>query len=57
MRRVVRTVAKLDVERADRVLEMTGVDPECRPETLSPEDFARLLRAIKAAQRSRDQGL
>ena len=47
MRRVVRTVAKLDVERAERVLEVAGVDPECRPETLSPEDFARLLHAIK----------
>ena len=47
MRRVVRTVAKLDVERADQVLEMARVDPECRPETLSPEDFARLLQAIR----------
>jgi 16S rRNA (adenine1518-N6/adenine1519-N6)-dimethyltransferase len=46
MRRVVRTIAHLDVERADRVLEAAGVDPECRPETLSPEDFARLLRAM-----------
>jgi 16S rRNA (adenine1518-N6/adenine1519-N6)-dimethyltransferase len=46
MRRVVRTVAKLDVERADHVLAVAGVDPECRPETLSPEDFARLMRAI-----------
>jgi len=50
MRRVVRTVAHLDVERADRVLELAGVDPECRPETLSPEDFARLLRAIKGVR-------
>ena len=49
MRRVVRTVAKLDVERADRALEVAGVDPECRPETLSPEDFARLLQALKSA--------
>lgn len=47
MRRVVRTIEKLDVERADRVLDLAGVDPECRPETLSPEDFARLLHAIK----------
>ena len=52
MRRVVRTVAKLDVERADRVLEIAGVDPECRPETLSPEDFARLLRAIATGRGS-----
>jgi 16S rRNA (adenine1518-N6/adenine1519-N6)-dimethyltransferase len=47
MRRVVRTMARLDVERAERVLEVAGVDPECRPETLSPEDFARLLHAIR----------
>ena len=50
MRRVVRTVGKLDVERAERVLETAGIDPECRPETLSPEDFARLLRAIKGVR-------
>ena len=47
MRRVVRTVAKLEVERAERVLDLAGVDPECRPETLSPGEFARLLHAIK----------
>jgi len=53
MRRVVRTVEKLDVERAERVLELAGVDPECRPETLSPEEFARLLHAIKRIKGAR----
>jgi 16S rRNA (adenine1518-N6/adenine1519-N6)-dimethyltransferase len=48
MRRVVRTIAHLDVAAADQVLAAAAIDPEVRPETLSPEDFARLLRAIKA---------
>ncbi len=48
MRRVVRTVAHLGVDTADQVLAAAAIDPEVRPETLSPEDFARLLRAIDA---------
>jgi 16S rRNA (adenine1518-N6/adenine1519-N6)-dimethyltransferase len=52
MRRVVRTVGHLDVHAADQVLTAAGIDPEVRPETLSPEDFARLLRAMK----DEDQG-
>ena len=48
MRRVVRTVTHLGVDAADRVLAAASIDPECRPETLSPEDFARLLHAITA---------
>jgi 16S rRNA (adenine1518-N6/adenine1519-N6)-dimethyltransferase len=47
MRRVVRTVTHLGVDAADQVLAAAAIDPEVRPETLSPEDFARLLRAIK----------
>jgi 16S rRNA (adenine1518-N6/adenine1519-N6)-dimethyltransferase len=45
MRRVIRTVARLDAERADTILAAAGVEAEARPETLSPEDFARVLRA------------
>lgn len=45
MRRVVRSLLNLDVERADRLLEMAHVDPEVRPETLSPTQFVALLRA------------
>jgi 16S rRNA (adenine1518-N6/adenine1519-N6)-dimethyltransferase len=45
MRRVMRTVANLDAEAADRMLAVASIDPESRPETLSPEDFARLLVA------------
>jgi 16S rRNA (adenine1518-N6/adenine1519-N6)-dimethyltransferase len=48
MRRVVRTVAHLGVDAADRVLSTAAIDPEVRPETLSAEDFARLLQAIDA---------
>ena len=51
MRRVVRTVTHLGVEVADHVLAAASIDPECRPETLSPEDFARLLHAIRFSGR------
>ncbi len=48
MRRVIRTVGRFDAERADAVLAAAGVEPEARPETLSPEAFARVLRATVA---------
>jgi 16S rRNA (adenine1518-N6/adenine1519-N6)-dimethyltransferase len=48
MRRVVRTIAHLDVDASDGVLAEAGIDPECRPETLAPEDFAKLLAALQA---------
>lgn len=44
--RVVRTVASLDAERAGKVIEVCGLDPMARPETLSPEQFAVLVRAL-----------
>jgi 16S rRNA (adenine1518-N6/adenine1519-N6)-dimethyltransferase len=47
MRRVVRSLYALDVETADAVLERAEIDPEVRPETLSPAQFAALLRAAK----------
>jgi len=46
MRRVLRSVYNLDVERADALLGRAGIDGEVRPETLSPADFVRLLRAV-----------
>ena len=44
MRRVMRTVKAWDAPRAEAVLARAGIDPEARPETLSPDDFLRLLR-------------
>ncbi|HEY2067357.1 MAG TPA: 16S rRNA (adenine(1518)-N(6)/adenine(1519)-N(6))-dimethyltransferase RsmA [Gemmatimonadaceae bacterium] len=46
MRRVVRSLRSLDVEAADAVLKAAVIDPEARPETLSPAQFAALLRAL-----------
>jgi 16S rRNA (adenine1518-N6/adenine1519-N6)-dimethyltransferase len=45
MRRVLRTVRGWDAARADAALEGAGIEPAARPEVLSAEDFARLLRA------------
>jgi 16S rRNA (adenine1518-N6/adenine1519-N6)-dimethyltransferase len=47
MRRVLRSLYSLDVASADRLLDKAGIDGEVRPETLSPEQFAGLLRAVK----------
>jgi 16S rRNA (adenine1518-N6/adenine1519-N6)-dimethyltransferase len=44
MRRVLRTVKAWDADRADVALKAAAIDPEARPETLSPADFLRLLR-------------
>ncbi len=49
MRRVMRTVRGWSAEQADAVLAAAGVDPEARPETLSDEEFLRVLRAARAA--------
>lgn len=46
--RVVRTVAALDAERALSLIAQCGLDPSARPETLSPADFATLVRALHA---------
>ena len=43
MRRVLRELWSLDADRADRILIDAGVDPAARPETLAPEQFARVL--------------
>ena len=52
MRRVLRTIGRLDAETAERLLLAAGIDPECRPETLAAEDFARLLDAMPGAEAS-----
>ena len=52
MRRVVRTIAGIDADGADRLLTVAAIDPESRPETLSPDEFARLVVALLAAERA-----
>jgi 16S rRNA (adenine1518-N6/adenine1519-N6)-dimethyltransferase len=44
MRRVLRSLRGLDAEGAEGVLARVGIDPEVRPETLTPGQFATLLR-------------
>jgi 16S rRNA (adenine1518-N6/adenine1519-N6)-dimethyltransferase len=46
MRRVVRTIADLSVDDAERILRSSGIDPEVRPEVLAPGAFATLFRYI-----------
>jgi len=45
MRRVIRTLRSLGAEEADAALAAAGIDPEARPETLSVDQFVRLLRS------------
>jgi 16S rRNA (adenine1518-N6/adenine1519-N6)-dimethyltransferase len=48
MRKVVRTLTGLSAVDAEAVLETAAVDPGLRPETLGPERFAAILRALAA---------
>ena len=48
MRRVVRSLYALDAVAADALLERSGIEPEVRPEVLTPVQFAALLRAARA---------
>ena len=52
MRRVVRSLAALSAAEADVLLASAAIDPEARPEALSPGDFARLLAALAAVSPS-----
>ena len=47
MRRVLRTVRGLDAPAAEAFLSAAGIDPDARPETLTPEAFGRLLGALR----------
>ena len=49
MRRVVRSLLALDAAAADALLAAAHIDPEVRPETLSPEQFVALLRASRSS--------
>jgi 16S rRNA (adenine1518-N6/adenine1519-N6)-dimethyltransferase len=45
MRRVLRSLWNLDAESAETILARAGIDPTARPETLSPQQFAALIRS------------
>jgi 16S rRNA (adenine1518-N6/adenine1519-N6)-dimethyltransferase len=47
MRRVVRSLYSVDAEGADAILGAAGIEPEVRPEVLTPAQFAALLRAAR----------
>jgi 16S rRNA (adenine1518-N6/adenine1519-N6)-dimethyltransferase len=49
MRRVVRSITGLNVAAVDRLLDGAGVDPEARPEMLTPAQFARIVADIATA--------
>ncbi|MEO6443573.1 MAG: 16S rRNA (adenine(1518)-N(6)/adenine(1519)-N(6))-dimethyltransferase RsmA [Gemmatimonadaceae bacterium] len=49
IRRVLREIFSLDAEQAESVLARCGIDPEARPETLSPAGFLAILRHVAAA--------
>jgi 16S rRNA (adenine1518-N6/adenine1519-N6)-dimethyltransferase len=49
MRRVVRTLDQSSAERAELLLGVAGIDPDARPETLTPHQFAALFRQLSAA--------
>lgn len=51
MRRVLRTIAGLGADDADAILRQCGIAPDARPETLSPEQFADVLRRTQAGGR------
>ena len=45
LRRIIRSVWQLPPEVVDALLLRCGIDPAARPETLSPQQFALILRA------------
>jgi 16S rRNA (adenine1518-N6/adenine1519-N6)-dimethyltransferase len=49
MRRVVRSLYDLTSDAADALLRAASIDPNARPETLSPSAFAALMRAVPRA--------
>lgn len=48
MLRVLRTLTGLDAAESQSLLDRCGIDPMARPETLSCDDFARLVRTLAA---------
>ncbi|CAN5857711.1 16S rRNA (adenine(1518)-N(6)/adenine(1519)-N(6))-dimethyltransferaseRsmA [soil metagenome] len=52
MRRVLRSLYAVDAPVADEVLQGASIDPEARPETLTPAQFALVLRAFRERHQS-----
>ena len=52
MRRVLRSLYAVDASVADEVLQGASIEPEARPETLTPAQFALVLRAFSARRLS-----
>lgn len=48
MRRVIRTVLDVDAPRAEELLRASDIAPDARPESLTPDQFAALLRVAVA---------
>ncbi len=44
---VLRSVSRLSLDEANRILADEGIDPQARPETLSPIQLASLMRATR----------
>jgi 16S rRNA (adenine1518-N6/adenine1519-N6)-dimethyltransferase len=45
---VLRAVRRLSLDEANRILAAEGIDPQARPETLSPIQLASLMRATRS---------
>jgi 16S rRNA (adenine1518-N6/adenine1519-N6)-dimethyltransferase len=52
LRRVIRSVWQISAEEADAIISACGLDPSARPETLSPGDFAKLVRTYSERHRT-----
>ena len=52
MRRVLRSLYAVDALVADEVLSGANIEPEVRPETLTPAQFALVLRAFRERHRN-----
>jgi 16S rRNA (adenine1518-N6/adenine1519-N6)-dimethyltransferase len=50
MRRVLRELVGVEPEQSTALLESVEIDPETRPETLTPDTFVRLLHALGDAR-------
>jgi 16S rRNA (adenine1518-N6/adenine1519-N6)-dimethyltransferase len=48
MRRVIRELSGVPAESAEEILAAASVEPEARPETLTPEQFARVFELLEA---------